>query len=189
MRRALAVLFVAQFVLLDVAMRGVVALATTPILFVNTVASVLFWTLAASLCSRKPVAALVASVASANLVLQVVFFRYYHAAVDVQVVTALVRSWADVKAVLVRGLVPGVVATAILAVVEYTLIGSFSDRIHWRRPLRVGLLVGLVVMGSVGPGRAAAREISRSRGMLASSVHVAARPSSRKILPSILFLL
>jgi hypothetical protein len=186
-RRVLAVIFVAQFIALDVWSRGLRGLASSAS-FVQLTTSVLLWLLLASTCAVQWRRGLVALLAGADLVLQAVFYRYYHAAIDVQVVTAALRSFSDIRPVLSRGAVPYGVAACALAVCEYALLSRCATAFHWPRRVRLGLVLALAVAGCLGPGQAAARELARVQHA-SSPVRVTALPSVRARPPSILFLL
>lgn len=189
LRRALAAVFVGQFVVLDLWSRGLQGLAASPTAAAHVVASVLFWSFLGSACSVTRRRVVVAGLAAADLVVQASFYRYYHAAVDVQVVTAAVRSWSDIRPVLARGMAPYVVIAWGLAVGEFAIISKCVAAFDWSRRVRAGAAFGLVVTAFLGPGRAVAKELSRARGTDRSEHRIEALPSAKATVPSILFLL
>jgi hypothetical protein len=187
-RRVLAVIFVAQFVALDVWSRGFRGLAASSTGIAHVIASVLLWSMLGSACAVKWRRVVVALLAGADIVGQAVFYRYYHATVDIQVVTAAVRSWRDLRPILSHGAVPCVLAACALAACEYVVISFGIAAFHWPRRVRVGMLLAFAVAGSFGPGRAAARELA-SADRASGPVRVGALPSVRARLPSVLFLI
>lgn len=188
MRRLLPVLFVAQFVALDAAVRGV-ALLTNRALFAGFVASIVFWLLIGSFAATTGTRALVAVVAAADVVAQAVFYRYYRSSVDAQVVLALLESWRDVEATLAKGIAPYCLGVALLTAVEYAVVSSFRESLALSRFGRLGLVGVLLAALALGPARAVAHEFSRPREEGFRTVHVGAVPSVQSALPSILVLL
>lgn len=187
-RRVLAVIFVAQFVALDVWSRGFQGITASSTGAAHVLASVLLWSMLGSACSVRWRQAVVALLAGADIVGQAVFYRYYHAPIDAQVVTAAVRSWADIRPVLSRGAVPYALAACMLAVCEYAVISSCASAFHWPRRVRAGVLLAFAVTGSLGPGRAAARELA-SADRATGPILVHPLPSVRVRLPSVLFVI
>lgn len=189
-RRAsvLAVIFVAQFVVLDVWVRGFRGLTASSAGAAHVLASVLLWSMLGSACSVRWRRTVVALLAGADIVGQAIFYRYYHAPIDVQVVTAAVRSWGDVRPVLSHGLAAYVLAACALAAFEYLTISACAPAFHWPRRVRVAMLLAFAVTASFGPGRAAARELA-SAPRANGPVRLSALPSVRARLPSVLFVI
>lgn len=188
-RGAVAALFAAQFVAADFCARGVRGLAADRAAIAHVVATALGWMLLGSLCSVPWRRGAVALLAAADLLVQAVYYRYYRAAIDVQVVTAALASWGDLKPVLARGVAPFGAAVAVVAALEYVLLGRCHGAFGWRGRVRWALLAGVVAAVSLGPARLAAREFSRRPGAGAAAAHIGVLPSTRSALPSVLFLL
>jgi hypothetical protein len=187
-RRVVAVIFVAQFVALDVWSRGVTGLLASSAGAAHVTTSVLLWLVLGSLCSVEWRRAPVALLAGTDIVVQAAFYRYYHAPVDVQVVTAAARSWGDIRPVLSYGAAPYALAACVLSACEYGVISFCAGAFDWPRRVRLGMLLALVVAGCLGPGRAAAREFAQV-DRVSGPVRVGPRPSVRPSLPSVLFVI
>jgi hypothetical protein len=123
LRFAALCLFAAQFVLLELAVRGVRPYAADPVHVLAAVQSASLWTLLALLAERRAIRAAVAALAASLLVLQAVFFARYGTFVDRQVVLSTIRFWPDIKPTLVP-LLPRLALIATLAWAgEYAWLG------------------------------------------------------------------
>jgi hypothetical protein len=105
MRRRLgqlgAALFAAQFVAMDVAMRGAGSFVASPRRLFAALASVALWALAGSLRTSRAARVAVAVVAGVLVAVDAVVWRYYRVPLDTHVVRAAMHGWADVRAVIV----------------------------------------------------------------------------------------
>ena len=101
-----AALFSLQFVLLDLYFRGGEAYRHHPRALVNGVASAALWytlwTFRRGRAARVAIAFLGAILISSEWL----FYRYYHAAIDLQVVASALHTWSDIKPVMAP-MVPG----------------------------------------------------------------------------------
>ncbi len=131
-------IFTTQFVALDMLLRRPRASEW----LACAAASVALWALVASFAEKRAARIAFSLVAAFLLVVQVVFFRYYHVFLDDQALGAARHMWGDVKPV-VGGMLPQVVGvTAAVAVLEYEVL-AFSVRAKRAIP-RVALALAFV---------------------------------------------
>ena len=140
------VLFAAQFVLLDAALRGPRAWMGQPRIVVALIESAIVWgcVLLVATTRRRRIAA--AIIAATLLVFQAFVFRFYRAPFDVQVAATTIHAWRDVEPVLVRALPSFFGATAVVAAIEWALL-TFAKR---ERP-SLRLVPALAFAGLLGP--------------------------------------
>jgi len=108
----------------------------------SALASAALWFVFASLARGRVARAAVALVAAWLLVVQVLFFRYYHVFLDDDAVGAARHMWADARPVVMGVLPMAAVAAMLVAAVEYTLL-AFAPRV---RPRNVGVAGALGVL-------------------------------------------
>jgi glucan phosphoethanolaminetransferase (alkaline phosphatase superfamily) len=195
----------AQFAALDLVFRGASAAWGSPVrvvadLVTSTALLLGFAVLATSRVRRAVLAVLAAAV----LVLQILVFRYFHTPLDVQVVASALFSKHEVRPVLMRILPAYLSAVALVATVEYGLL-AFAHRTLARGAGRssrgLGVVLAMASLGGVfgaGPRWAtpevrAVHAISavtdRREAAVASAIAVAPLHAERAELPSILFVL
>ena len=167
----------------------------------TSVALLLAITLLATTRLRR---ALFALLASAVLVLQVLVFRYYHTALDVQVVASALHAEREVRPVLLRAAPAFALSVALVAAVEYALLSIAHRALRSFGGVRhVGMtgVLGVASLGGLfglGPRRATP-EVSAFHALTALRVHheppvasaITLPPlhADRAELPSILFVL
>lgn len=194
-------LVAAQFALLDAAFRGGAWLAEPRILFdvVTSVALLLAFVVLATTWPRR---VLLALVASALLVLQLLVFRYYHTALDVQVVASAVHAKHElVVRPVVQAALPGyALSVAGVAAVEVGLM-SFAHRVLRPSGKRLSAVLAVAALGGLvglGPRRStpevravhalkalrASHEVSTASAVALPPLH-----ADRADLPSVLFVL
>ena len=187
--------FAAQFVILDLAFRGPgVSLRAGPPLL-DAAASAALWWLLAGARRRRVARGLIAALAAAALAIQIVAFRYYHLPVDGQVLASAAHCWTDVRPLAAR-LLPSMIAlVTALAVGEYALLGAAPSPRRERLPAVVVVIVALVFGAPFDDGPPDLRLVASLRSLwappsasAATSVPVPILPSSRAVLPSVLFL-
>lgn len=201
-----AVLLAAQFVLLDVSLRGSTELSVR--LVVSRVEAVVVWALALAFASTGARRAAFALVASALLVTQALVFSYYHAPIDVQLVQSALHAIHDVRPVVLRVLPAWVAAVTLVALAQFALAGMAFRALEgrWdlerrvRRPLlALGTLVGLFGL----PPRSATPDVrlahalvrgptaggAAAQGGPRASVRLPLLISERPRLPNVLFIL
>jgi hypothetical protein len=161
-------------------------------------ASVALWALVASFAEKRAARIVFSLIAALLLVVQVVFFRYYHVFLDDQALGAARHMWGDVKPV-VGGMLPKVVGvTAAVAVLEYEVL-AFSVRAKRAIPRVVLALafVGGVFWGlrahAMGPDLSAitsVRAFARTpEPRAATTVQVPTLGTKRARVPNVLFIL
>jgi glucan phosphoethanolaminetransferase (alkaline phosphatase superfamily) len=191
-----AALFPAQFVLLDLCLRGPHAVFASPRAALSALQSValgyLLWTCRA----RAPARVLLALVTATLVAVECLFFRYYHAPLDAQVIASALHNWADVWPVAVR-MVPQTIALALaIGAAEYALLASRAPARAQRR-LPAAAVLALATMFAP-PLRDATPELrladaarllwTPAEASAATSVRVPVLPSTRKALPNVLLI-
>ena len=187
--------FAAQFVILDLAFRGVGAYTSDPRLVLDAAASVALWTLLAGARTGRAIRALSAVLAAAALAVQLVAFRYYHLPVDGQVLASAAHCWTDVRPLATR-LLPSMIALVVaLAAAQYGLLAAASRRPRGRLQAAVVLALALGFGAPFADGPPDLRLASSlsvlwapASASAATSVQVPILPSSRAELPSVLFI-
>jgi len=190
-------LFAAQFALLDLCLRARVALGAPRAFVASAALSVGLWVLAASLAERRAARAGIAFVAGWLVVLQVLFFRYYHVFLDDDALHAARHMWSDVRPVVLR-MLPAASAMAIaVAALEFALL-SFAQRVKRRGRVACGAiaiaaLLLLPTIREASPDLAAIgalRVFARTHeARAASSVAIDPLATQRAELPNVLFVL
>jgi hypothetical protein len=193
MRRVALVVFAAQFAVLDALLRH----PPMPVWVPSAVASSALWMLAASLGGSRVVRTIVALASAGTLVVQVIFFRYYHVFLDEDGVGAAQHMWHDVRPTLV-GLVPGaLLITALATVVDFGLL-SWSTRAvigpRWRIAAFAVCALALVPRArDASPDLAAFSSLGvlfgSKEARAAGDVAVRPMPSRRAHLPNVLLIL
>ncbi len=150
--RLFAACFVLQFVALDVAWRGPASLWSGPSQLVYVAESALLWS--AVWAARGSRAARIAGAVFAALLgsVQIVFHRYYHGTIDLQVVQSATHCWSDVWPVVVRALPQLLWIWAPAVALEYALLRLSTDA-SWspRRPAAM-LIAGILLSGPARQG-------------------------------------
>ena len=199
-------LVASQFAILDAAFRGWRGWLAEPRALIDVATSVVLGLALALLARSRALRALLALLASAILVLQVLVFRYYHTPLDVQVVASALHVKHEVRPVLLRALPAYSLSVLAVAAVEYALLTLVHRALARARPSprRVGAAVTFAVLAAlagllcVSPRRstpeiraahaltalAARREPSVSSAITLPPLH-----AERGELPSILFVL
>ena len=208
-RPALAAALVAsQFATLDLSFRGTEGWRAEPgvlIGFVTSLATSIALGLALVVLARGRLArALVALVASAVLVLQVLVFRYYHTPLDVQVVASALHVRHEVRPVLLRALPVYSLSVLVLAALEYALLSVFHRALAAVRPSgarSIGAVLSVAALAGMAAGspRRATPEVRAAHALTAltarheppvsSAIALPALHAERAELPSILFVL
>jgi hypothetical protein len=192
-----AVLFVTQFVLLDVALDG--GWLRRPGAVRAAVASVLLWTaLLAVARVGRPARVAVASFAAALLVLQLFVHRFVHVPLDVQVAEAARHSLGAIRPVIVKMLPAAALAALVVAALELAIL-TLAQR---RFGLRAGALLAAGACAAIASGpelRLATPEVRAldALGVLrrappapvAGAVALPALQSARREVPDVLFVL
>lgn len=124
--RAVLALFCAQFLVLDLALRGVRPWLDQPRLLLSGVQSLCLWALLALACRRIPVRIAVAALAASLIALQTLFFSRFGTLMDTEVVRSTIRFWADVKPNLSHHLPKLALLALALCVVEYLWLQAAS---------------------------------------------------------------
>jgi glucan phosphoethanolaminetransferase (alkaline phosphatase superfamily) len=204
-RPALAAALVAsQFALLDAAFRGPRGWTSEPRVLFDVATSIALGLALVMLARSRASRALLALVASAVLVLQLLVFRYYHTPLDVQVVASAIHARQDVRQVLLRATPVYVISVLAVAALEYALLALVHRRLARVRSSRssaLGAVLSVAALGGlagVAPRRATP-EIRAAHALTALAAHREPAVSSavtlpplhaeRGELPSILFVL
>lgn len=195
-------LLAAQFVILDVALRGGASTAQ-PRVLVDLGTSAALMAAFVVLATTRARRAALAVCASALLVLQTLVFRYYHAPLDVQVVAAALSARHDVRPVLLRVLPAYLTAVTLVASLEYALLTFVQRELRGavRPSSSLSAVLGVAALGGLlgqGPRRAtpevrAVHALNalrvRREAPVASTVVVPPLHADRAELPDILFVL
>jgi glucan phosphoethanolaminetransferase (alkaline phosphatase superfamily) len=189
---ALAV-FAAQFACVDFFLRRPPA----RVWIASACVSVAFWVLAASFAERRSARAAIAALASVVLVVELLFFRYYHVFLDDEALRAARHMWSDVRPVVMR-LLPGVLGMiAVASSLEFFLL-SMARRVG-KRARVVCCAIACVSFFFLPSMRDAAPDIAAIGSLralaktpearAASSVTIEPLASRRDRLPNVLFIL
>ncbi|MDB4938622.1 MAG: putative hydrolase [Labilithrix sp.] len=149
--------------------------------------------------------AVLSVVAAAVLVLQLLVFRYYHTALDVQVVASALHVQHEVRPVLMRALPAYLLSVAVVAIVEYALLSLVHHALRSRRdparPSRTAFVLGVAALGGLagnGPRRATPEiravhaltaAFGRHEAPASAAITLPPLHVDRAELPSILFVL
>jgi glucan phosphoethanolaminetransferase (alkaline phosphatase superfamily) len=133
-----AALVAAQFAILDAVLRGAASWLAAPRALFDVATSVALLLALVILARSRTLRAMLALVASAVLVLQLLVFRYYHTPLDVQVLAAALHAKHDVRPVLLRALPAYALSVAALAAVEYALVSLVQRALARRAPAPAG---------------------------------------------------
>lgn len=205
-RRALAwacaASFAGQFAAQDVVFRGPAAWWSRPVLLGDIASSVVLGVGALVLVARlrsNAVQAAIALVAATLLVLQATIFRYYHAPLDVQVAASALFAWHDVRQVALRSAPTLAFSIAVVAALEYVLLGAVRARLAGRLPRTTYALGAVAFTGLVSAGpRHATPEVSALHSLTAlRAKHVVVKATKatlppllvEKPIPNVLFVL
>ena len=196
--------------MLDVLFRGAAAWLSTPRALVDSAASVaLVLALVAFAATTRARRLVLATTASAVLVLQVAVFRYYHAPLDVQVLAAAIHARHDVRPIVMRAVPAYLLAVAASTALEYALLLFFHETVARFAPMprrrravtAAVLLAGAACAGLAGSGpRHATPELRAVHALaalrlrhepepLASAISLPPLHAEREVLPDILFVL
>jgi hypothetical protein len=189
------VLFAAQFVLLDAALRGPRAWLSQPRVIVALIESAVLWGVVLFLATTRRRRIAVAILAATLLVFQSFVFRFYRAPFDVQVAATAIHAWRDVEPVFVRALPSFLGATAVVAAIEYAVLAAVK-----RETPSLRLVPALALAGLFGPPlRAATPDIralhalraitQKKEPVVAGAVALPPLHSERPAVPNVLFVL
>ncbi len=189
--------FIAQFVVLDAALRGMSCLWHPWTSLIHQLQSLLLWSVLWALRGRRGARAVAALAAASILAVQLTFRRYYHDNVDAQVLRSALHCWSDVWPVVVRALPQTFWIAAPAAIVEYLMLAPSGGK-----PPRLALIPAAVLMlsvavtGPVGQGPPDLQLIESLRVLWQKPAHthvarveVPPLVSSRPRLPNILLVI
>ncbi len=188
--------FAAQFVLLDLALRGPVRYVREPTAILAALSSVALWGLAGSFVRTRAARFGLALCAASLFVCELSFFRYYHVFLGERAIACAETSWHDARAV-VSKLLPSVGLGALaLSLAQFRLLRGVP-RFGRAPALWAFACLPLVVLvraeSQVTPdlaGLAGLRALARPRlEKPKGGVTVPLLESSRPRLPNVLFLL
>jgi glucan phosphoethanolaminetransferase (alkaline phosphatase superfamily) len=161
--------------------------ASIAILYLLATAKLAAW-------ARAAVALALASIVAAQLA----YFRYYHAALDEQVLVAVARSWGDVKPMIVGALTEIIPVLLALTLVEYTCLSAAPQQPRGARwPALAVVCLGIASGGGLQSGTLELR-LAGALPRLASSAEAPRRSprpqlapldSRKTTVPNVLFLL
>lgn len=139
LRIGAALLFAAQFALLDLVFRGARAWIDRPTALVAALESTMVWGLLLAIIETRRHRVALAVVAAVLLTLQAYVFRFLHAPIDLQVAEAARHNWRDVRSVL-KVQLPWValVTTATLGLEIAVLEISPRVPVRWTHALSIG---------------------------------------------------
>lgn len=194
--------FALQFAIEDLVFRGARAWIARPLLLGDVASSIVLGiatlVLVRAIRSRA-LRAGVAVVASALLVLQATVFRYYHAPLDVQVAASALFAWHDVRQVVMRSAAGLVGSIAIVALLEYVVLGLAVEHVGERLPRPSHALGAVALTGLVTAGpRHSTPEVRALHSLTAlRTKHVAVKAASTPLppllverpIPNVLFVL
>lgn len=190
---ALLALFAAQFAIIDVVLRH----APPRVWVASAVMSIAVWIIAASFAERRIARAVIAFVAAWLVVLQTLFFRYYHVFLDADAASAARHMWSDVRPVVVRVMPMTCVFVLAVGALEFFLL----SRAYRVRP-RARLVCAAIAVCSfffvprlreASPDVAAIASLrvfaKTQEAHAAQSVVIEPLASRRAALPNVLFIL
>ena len=144
------------------------------------------------LCARADVGrrsrTLAALLAASYVVVQVRFYRYYHAPIDARVLESLVYSFHDVLPVAVRALPSCAAAIVATLAFEYGLL-TLSAGAAAIRPAFIGAAAATLSLAVAAPALGVTRRYLDRHAHAERATAVPDLPSTRAELPSLLFLL
>lgn len=184
--RVASAAFVAQFVVLDLA-ASALTVSQGPRLLLGALTSVLFWTLCASFSERRASRGAVSLAAAVDLSVRILFLRYYHGRIDLQVVLSAYHAWTDVRPVLMRVLPALMGAVCVVGFLEYALLSV--SRVRGSRPLAVALAVAVLASIASESMKAAARRTSSPAARSGPPASVPLLEPTRAVMPSVLVIL
>lgn len=190
------VLFAAQFVLLDLVLRGAHRYAAEPSALCAAFASVALWGLAGAFARGRVTRSAVALLAASVFVCELLFFRYYHVFLGARAIASALSSWRDVRAV-VRGMLPSAaLAALLLSLVEYRMLRS-APKLTLAHAL--GLALCLPLAGLTRSQAIATPDLTALAGLsvllrahevkVAATLSVPPLESGLERLPNVLFIL
>ncbi len=186
-------LFAAQFAAIDLVLRR----PPLRVWVASAVLSIALWTLAASFTKRRAARIAVALVCASLVVVQVLFFRYYHVFAGDDAVAAARHMWSDVRPVLLRVLpMVGAVSLVVTALEYFVLSRAHRVDVRARAACAVLAIAALFFVPRVRDaspdiaGLASLRVLARAHeARAASSVTIDPLASRRAALPNVLFIL
>ncbi|MEO6421057.1 MAG: sulfatase-like hydrolase/transferase [Polyangiaceae bacterium] len=191
-----AALFSLQFVLLDLYFRGGEFYRHTPRALLNAVASAALWYVVWTFRERRAARVAIAVLSAVLLGSDWLFFRYYHAAIDLQVVASALHTWTDIKPVLARMIPGATLLFAIVASVEFLLLRAPSSRREKRGAAAFTFVVAFACAAPIRDGTPEFKLFEATRlawvprdAEATEAAHVPLAPSTRKVLPNVLVIL
>lgn len=187
--RAAAAAFVAQFVALDLAIPGPAAAVENPRLLLGTLASGLFWLFCVSVCRGHAGRAAIAFLAALDLVIRALFFRYYHARIDLQVLLSAHHSWADVRPVLVRALPAMATSVCGVAILQFAVLSASRGAVRASWPFAAAAGLPTLAVITSDSMLAAARQDTPRAISVTTKASIPPLEPAREIMPNVLVLL
>jgi hypothetical protein len=129
-----------------------------------------------------------ALLAACYVVVQVRFYRYYHAPIDARVLESLVYSFRDVLPVAARAVPSCAAAVMTAAGFEYGLL-TLSEGTAARQPAVVGFAAAMLSFAVAAPAWGVTRRYLDRDAHAERATAVPELPSTRSELPSVLFVL
>lgn len=186
-RRVLRVLFVTQFVLLEL----VTGLPSRPgVARALELAALLSFGLLLSFRDGGRWSRIGrAAVAAVYLVVQIRFYRYYHVGIDARVMESLLYGWEDVRPVLVRALPETLAAVLCVTAVEYALLKVSSGVLELRRALVAAGAAIVLSLSVAAPAWGVTRRFLHRSDVVATKIRIPSLPSTQRRMPNLLFIL
>jgi glucan phosphoethanolaminetransferase (alkaline phosphatase superfamily) len=129
-----------------------------------------------------------AATAAVYLVVQIRFYRYYHASIDARVLESLLYGWEDVRPVVLRALPEAIAAVLCVTAFEYAWLKGSAGVLELRRPMvATGAAVVLLLSLAAPAGGVTRRFLQRSE-RVAARIDVPPLPSTRQRLPNVLLI-
>lgn len=189
-------LFSLQFVLLDFYSRGTEFYRHTPRALLNAVASAALWYVVWTLRERRPLRVVIAVTSAILLGSEWLFFRYYHAAIDLQVVASALHTWSDIKPVLARMIPGAALLFSVIGAGEFFLLRAPVRRREKPGAAALSFVVAFACAAPIRDGTPEFRLFEAARLAWApkdaagtEAAHVPLSPSSRDVLPNVLIIL
>ncbi|WP_394822823.1 sulfatase-like hydrolase/transferase [Pendulispora albinea] len=196
--------FAVQWVLLDLALRGLSPYRKDPRLLLTAIASVLSSFVVGNIFWRPVVRAALAGGVASLTVIDVVVYRHYHVPLDEQVIETALFAWSDVKPVAIAMLPGAALTIAVAGALEYGLL-TFAARgavLHRTRARAVVFAAGVLALLAGGELRDGTLEVRLAHAATlaweparapeasgGAEVHVVPLASRRARLPNVLFVL
>jgi hypothetical protein len=191
-----AALFSLQFVLLNLYFRGGEAYRHHPRALVNGVASAALWYTLWTFRRRRAARVAIAFLGAVLISSEWLFYRYYHAAIDLQVVASALHTWSDIKPVMAPMIPGAALLLAVVASVEFVLLGAPVRGKEKRGAAVLTFVIAFVCAAPVRDGTPEFRVFEAVRLAWAprdaegtAAAHVPLLPSARDDLPNVLVLL